>query len=63
MLQVVMAFILRLAISICLKAFAGKTQWDFTRMGGALFSIVTLISFVNVGIFIPGKTNLLICAS
>ncbi|XP_023722350.2 protein lifeguard 1 [Cryptotermes secundus] len=61
---VLMAVGLCAAVCFGLTIFAIQTKWDFTGMGGALFvTLIILVIFGIVAIFIPGKIMNLIYAS
>ncbi|PNF18385.1 hypothetical protein B7P43_G12481 [Cryptotermes secundus] len=58
------AFAVAIVFCFGLTIFAIQTKWDFTGMGGALFvTLIILVIFGIVAIFIPGKIMNLIYAS
>lgn len=62
--EVMLAFGITAAVCLGLTLFAFQTKWDFTMMGGILFTaMIILCLFGLIAIFIPGKTVQLIYSS
>ncbi|XP_013786944.1 protein lifeguard 1-like [Limulus polyphemus] len=62
--EVVMAVGICAVVSLGLTIFAFQTKWDFTLCGGFLFvSVLILILFGFICIFIPGRVVSLVYAS
>ncbi|XP_049299789.1 protein lifeguard 1-like [Anopheles funestus] len=62
--EVMLAFGITAAVCLGLTLFAFQTKWDFTMMGGILFTaVLILFLFGLIAMFIPGKTVQLIYSS
>ncbi|XP_052894610.1 protein lifeguard 1-like [Anopheles moucheti] len=62
--EVMIAFGITAAVCLGLTLFAFQTKWDFTMMGGILFTaVLVLFLFGLIAMFIPGKTIQLIYSS
>uniref|UniRef100_A0A182M6H0 Uncharacterized protein n=1 Tax=Anopheles culicifacies TaxID=139723 RepID=A0A182M6H0_9DIPT len=62
--EVMLAFGITAAVCLGLTLFAFQTKWDFTMMGGILFTaVIVLFLFGLIAMFIPGKTVQLIYSS
>ncbi|EAA44040.2 AGAP005528-PB [Anopheles gambiae str. PEST] len=62
--EVLLAFGITAAVCLGLTLFAFQTKWDFTMMGGILFTaVVVLFLFGLIAMFFPGKTMQIVYSS